>query len=160
MPASYKIRLAKEDFKFSVAHFTIFGPDCAERLHGHNYRIIVEVAGPTIDELGLLIDLGPLKKSIRSLCATLDGKTLLPESCPLLEVVRDEGRIDVRFEDRSYSFPDEDTLLLPILNTTLEELALYSWKKLAAVLDRSQVFELSVEVAETPGQSCQYSSPL
>ncbi len=160
MPASYQIRLANQDFKFSVAHFTIFGPGCAERLHGHNYRMIVKVAGPTIDELGLLIDLAPLKKSIRSLCATLDSKTLVPESCPLLEVARHEGRVDVRFEDRAYSFPEEDTLLLPIVNTTLEELALYSWEKLAEELDRSRAVELSVEVAETPGQSCQYSSPL
>ena len=99
-------------------------------------------------------------RSIRSLCATLDSKTLIPETCPLLEVERSEGRVDVRFEDRSYSFPDGDTLLLPILNTTLEELALYSWQKLAAELDGSQVVELSVEVAETPGQSCRYSSPL
>ena len=160
MPARYKIRLAKEDFKFSVAHFTIFGEACAERLHGHNYRMIVEVAGPAINELGLLIDLGPLKRSIRSLCATLDSKTLVPEKCPLLEVARREGSVDVRFEDRSYSFPDGDTLLLPILNTTLEELALYSWQRLASELDRSLLVELSVEVAETPGQSCQYSSPL
>ena len=39
MTPTFSIRLAKEDFKFSVAHFTIFGPGHAEPLHGHNYNV-------------------------------------------------------------------------------------------------------------------------
>ena len=142
----YEIRLAKEDFKFSVAHFTIFGTGRAERLHGHNYRMIVEVAGPRIDDLGLLLDLEAVKKTIRALCAGLDSKTLVPDLCPLLNISQDEGRVDVAFGERSYSFPEADTLLLPIVNTTLEELALYSWRAIAADLEQTSTSELSVEM--------------
>src|ERR1700733_13558481 len=34
----YRMVLAKEDFKFSSAHFTLFADGSAELLHGHNYR--------------------------------------------------------------------------------------------------------------------------
>ena len=160
MPPRYEIRLAKEDFKFSVAHFTIFGPGRAERLHGHNYLMIVEVSGPATDDLGLLLDLEVVKRKIRALCAGLDSKTLIPELCPLLTVARSDGQVEVAFEEREYSFPEADTLLLPIVNTTLEELALYSWRAIAEELDSSAAVELSVEVAETPGQSCRYRAVL
>jgi 6-pyruvoyl-tetrahydropterin synthase len=56
MPSTgrFHIELAKEDFKFSAAHFTLFGPDAAERLHGHNYRVTVAVEGEELDARGLL----------------------------------------------------------------------------------------------------------
>ena len=66
MSASFTIRLAKEDFKFSVAHFTIFGAKSAEPLHGHNYRLALEVEGEGVDEHGLLADCARLKRACAS----------------------------------------------------------------------------------------------
>ena len=37
------IRLAKENMKFSAAHFTIFSASERERLHGHNFRVEVDI---------------------------------------------------------------------------------------------------------------------
>ena len=48
----FRIVLAKEDFKFSAAHFTLFPGGRAELLHGHNYRVRVELAGSELDEEG------------------------------------------------------------------------------------------------------------
>ena len=53
---AWTLALAKEDFKFSVAHFTLFGPERAETLHGHNYRVAIELTGPALDAAGLLVD--------------------------------------------------------------------------------------------------------
>jgi hypothetical protein len=39
----WSIELEKESFKFSAAHFLIFPDGSAERLHGHNYRVFVEI---------------------------------------------------------------------------------------------------------------------
>ncbi len=156
----YQVVLTKEDFKFSVAHFTVFGADRAERLHGHNYRVSVFLAGKSTDSLGLLVNLEDLKQVIRRICADLDGKTLVPTDCSLLQVTRDAGRIDVCFGVRQYRFPEEDALLLPIVNTSIEELAFYIWKELAPSLDTSRVTELIVEVGETKGQSCRYGAAL
>src|SRR5690242_4697931 len=41
---SWSIDIYKEYFKFSAAHFLIFPDGSAERLHGHNYRVYVEIA--------------------------------------------------------------------------------------------------------------------
>ena len=154
--ARYRVVLAKEDFKFSAAHFTIFSRTQAERLHGHNYRVRVRVVGAETNELGLLFRLEPLKREIRRICARLDGKTLIPTGCSFLQLERSSGCVDVAFEGRRYRFPSEDTLLLPIANTTMEELALYLWQQLSPGLIGSRATELAVEVEETPGQSCLY----
>ena len=39
----WSIDIQKEAFKFSAAHFLIFPDGSAERLHGHNYRVYVEI---------------------------------------------------------------------------------------------------------------------
>src|SRR5512142_2888596 len=101
----FTLRLAKGDFKFSAAHFTLFGPDEAEPLHGHNYRVLVEVGGDGLDELGLLVETGILKRRIREILAELDDRVLLPERSPLLEIAAEEGSVDCRFADRAYRFP-------------------------------------------------------
>ena len=157
---SYELVLAKEDFKFSVAHFTIFGPTRAETLHGHNYVVRVRVAGERTDELGLLIDLEELKKEVRGICHRLDGKTLVPSECSLLRVESDEEKVELQFGDRQYRVPARDTVLLPVANTSIEELALYIWKSLAPGIDDGRAGELTVEVEETPGQSCIYRASL
>ena len=52
---SWSIVLEKEYFKFSCAHFLIFPDGTKERLHGHNYRVRVEITGDLSDR-GLVID--------------------------------------------------------------------------------------------------------
>ncbi len=155
MSEAYQIVLAKEDFKFSVAHFTIFGPQRAEHLHGHNYRVRVRAEGSKLDEYGLLLDIGPLKARIRQACSEFDEKTLLPRNSPLVSIAESGGRISLEYDDRRYDLPAAEVLLLPVLNVTLEELARLLWNRLAEGLDERLV-ELEVEVEETAGQSCLY----
>jgi 6-pyruvoyltetrahydropterin/6-carboxytetrahydropterin synthase len=160
MPPRFVVRLAKEDFKFSTAHFTVFSERVAEDLHGHNYRVRVEIAGAAIDRLGLLLDLRGIKVEIRGLCAELDSTTLLPESCELVSVGRNGDVIEARFADRVYRLPGAGVRVLPIRNTSIEELALYFWRRLAPSLRGAPVTDLAVEIEETAGQSCVYSAPL
>lgn len=160
MSHAYRMCLAKEDFRFSVAHFTIFSASEAEQLHGHNYRIRVEVAGRDTDELGLLLDLRTVKTRIRELCSRLDSRTLLPTGCSLLEIEEGDGWLGVRFGDRTYRLPREGVELLGIVNTSIEELARYAWRHLAPSLAGSAATELAVEVEETDGQSCRYVADL
>ncbi|MEE2775612.1 MAG: 6-carboxytetrahydropterin synthase [Acidobacteriota bacterium] len=157
---SYEIVLTKEDFKFSVAHFTVFGPTTAEVLHGHNYSVSVRVAGESTDNLGLLLDLSAFKTEIRRVCGSLDSRTLVPTECPLVEVGAAADAVDVRFGDLAYRLASESVVLLPIRNTSIEELALYFWQQLAPSLSGTRARGLSVEVAETAGQSCAYVAPL
>lgn len=151
---SFRIVLAKEDFKFSAAHFTLFPGGRAELLHGHNYRVRVELSGSELDEEGLLVDLDSFKKKLRGICAGLDSRTLLPGESTRLDWSRRDGAIEVRCGERSYRFPSDDTLVLPIANTSMELLARMIWHDLAGSLDGSRVNLMAVSVEESSGQRC------
>lgn len=156
----YTLRLAKGDFKFSAAHFTLFSPSEAEPLHGHNYRVLVEVGGDELDALGLLIETGILKRRIRELLIGLDDRVLLPERSPLLAITVQDGSVDCRYADRAYRFPEREVVLLPLVNVTMELLARLVWRQLAEDLEAGSASHLAVEIEETDGQSCRYSAPL
>lgn len=159
----YRIVLAKEDFKFSVAHFTIFGPGNAEPLHGHNYRVEVELSGGPLDEHGLLVDVAPVKARIRALCADLDSRVLLPGESPLLTVERTGTAAEARFDGRVYRMPEDEIVVLPIVNVTLEMLGTWFWEELAKGLPahrRSCLHHLAVTIEESAGQRCRYAAPL
>ncbi|NJL29626.1 MAG: 6-carboxytetrahydropterin synthase [Thermoanaerobaculia bacterium] len=157
---TWTLVLAKEDFKFSSAHFTLFGPEEAELLHGHNYRVKVELAGSELDDEGLLVSFEKVKGAIRELCAWLDDKTLVPQHSRHLQVRAEDESVEIIFAGRRYVLPAQDVLLLPLANTSIELLARLLWQKLAPRLDGLRVETLSVEVAETAGQSCVYRGRL
>lgn len=157
---TWTLVLEKEDFKFSSAHFTLFGPEEAELLHGHNYRVKVELAGSELDDEGLLVSFEKVKGAIRELCRWLDDKTLVPQHSRHLQLKTEGASVEIIFAGRRYVLPAEDVLLLPLANTSIELLAQLLWQKLAPHLDARRVESLSVEVAETAGQSCVYRGKL
>jgi 6-pyruvoyltetrahydropterin/6-carboxytetrahydropterin synthase len=174
-PGRFRIVLAKEDFKFACAHFTVFAPGKAELLHGHNYRVAVEVAGERLGDHGLLVDIERLKAEIRRLCAELDSRTLVPAASPLVAVAERPGRgaadesaaaaeVEVRFGARRYVIPAADALILPIANTTMELLAELLWRRLAPALapaaPGARVDTLAVSVEESAGQRCVFERAL
>jgi 6-pyruvoyltetrahydropterin/6-carboxytetrahydropterin synthase len=63
-----------KEFTFEAAHRLPNVPDghkCA-RLHGHSYRVMVNVAGPVGDKSGWVMDFGDLKAAFRPLAQQLD----------------------------------------------------------------------------------------
>lgn len=157
---TYTLVLAKEDFKFSCAHFTIFGADRAELLHGHNYQMQIELAGRVLDDEGLLANCEGVKTAVRGLCGRMDNRILIPTRSSHLEIVESDGSIELRFGHRSYRLPVGDVLLLPLVNTSIELLARMLWHDLAGELDPRHIATLGVNVSETAGQSCWYRGPL
>ena len=157
MSGTYSLRLGKEDFKFSAAHFTVFGEDEAEALHGHNYRLTVEMTGSEVDELEFMVPMAAAKRDIRAQCAALDEKVLLPAECPLLQLEQGET-VTVTFGQRRYELPSSEVVLLPVANVTVEALARLLWQRLTDRWGslRDRVETLEVTVAETRGQSASY----
>jgi 6-pyruvoyltetrahydropterin/6-carboxytetrahydropterin synthase len=47
-----------------------------ENPHGHNYRVQVTLAGPKLDNIGLLVDFTELKRVLRGIIAGLDHQFL------------------------------------------------------------------------------------
>jgi 6-pyruvoyltetrahydropterin/6-carboxytetrahydropterin synthase len=158
--ARYRMVLSKEDFKFSSAHFTLFPDGRSELLHGHNYRVRVEVSGPGLGGDGLLVDIEALKRAIRGLCASLDSRTLIPGGSPRLSWRAEGEGVEVRFEERVYRFPARDVLVLALANTTIELLAEKIWRDLAPPLSGRGLDSLAVAVEESSGQLCWYEAPL
>ncbi len=162
MTGTFSLRLGKEDFKFSAAHFTVFGDGEAEPLHGHNYRITVELSGSELDDLDFLVPAATAKREIRAQCAVLDEKVLLPADCPQLELAGDGEAVTVVFASRRYEFPSSEVVLLPVANVTVEALARLLWLRLrnqwTHLRDRVEV--VAVTVSETQGQSASYRCSL
>lgn len=151
----YTLVLAKEDFKFAAAHFTLFGAEHAELLHGHNYHVAVELIGRQLDDEGLLASFVDTKRAIRSACAALDDRTLIPTGSPHLRIRKiEDDHLEVRFQNRRYVLPAHDVVLLDECNTSIEVLARRIWHTLVADLDLSALDSLGVSVSETAGQSC------
>src|SRR5260370_6356153 len=74
----YRMVLAKEDFKFAAAHFTLLPGGEAELLHGHNYRVRVALTGSELDGDGLLGALACFKPAVRAPCRPFPSLTPSP----------------------------------------------------------------------------------
>ena len=61
---------------FSAAHHLRGYPGKCSRLHGHNYRVEVAVAGTELDENGMLIDFSRLKDVCAQVAAEFDHTLL------------------------------------------------------------------------------------
>ncbi len=153
----YRIHLEKENFKFSVSHFTIFGSGAAERLHGHNYYVSVDLRLKEISpDLGMAFDFNLVKPCVREITDALDEFVLLPAKSPHLKVETSGNSVRALFSQKEYLFPSEDVRVLPVTNVTSEELARFIATELAERLKKNSTFAtlefLSVGVQETRGQ--------
>ena len=62
--------------RFAAAHrLTMVGAKC-ESLHGHNWKIEVYVSGAQLDDGGVLMDFGVIKKQVAAVMDMLDHKYL------------------------------------------------------------------------------------
>lgn len=156
----WSIDLYKQDFKFSAAHFLVFPDGSAERLHGHNYRVTVEIEA-RLGPCGLVIDFRQIKPLVRELVAELDEHWLLPGEHPeVLRELREDGVLEVRYRERYYAAPAQDVLVLPLNNVSSENLAGWLGRQLRRRLERRfegiSVRRLRLAVEETAGQSGVY----
>ncbi len=157
---SFRIRLEKETVKFSCSHFTIFGSDSAESLHGHNYYVIAEFGLSEIDSrVGMAFDFNLLKPILKSLAEQLDEHVLIPTRSPFLKVERTSDSVKVTHAEKHYSFPAADVLLLDIVNITSEELArefanrLIEDFKTQSKPEFARITTISIGIQETRGQT-------
>lgn len=150
------LHLYKQNFKFSSAHFLIFDEQSAEKLHGHNYRVQVEISGPPADEMlekGFFVDFNVFKKTIKASLDRWDEMVLLPAKHPDMKFTSLSPSLEVRFRDRFYVFPENEVQLLPVTNTSVEQLSRLLAEKFFADFQGHGVTWLKVQVEETPGQA-------
>ena len=149
------IELAKEYLKFSAAHFTIFSATERERLHGHNFTVSATITAP-VDENGLCFRYSIFKQHLKKLCRSLDEYTLIAARSPHLIINEQESYYRVTFNNQDMLLLQSDTLLLPIKNTTVEELSYYLLDNLLTdntIIADNNVQALAITVCSGPGQS-------
>lgn len=151
----YRVRIAKDDLVFSAGHFITFAGNVCERLHGHNYRVAAEVAGP-LDENCYVVDFVALRDTLKAIVDELDHRVLLPTEHPQIRVSADEREVTATFGDRRWVFPRGDCMLLPVANTTAELLARHIGLRLREALEArtgARPALVRIEVDECFGQS-------
>ena len=102
---------AFKEFHFSAAHcLDIDGHRCSN-LHGHNYKVRIEVTGQ-VDENGMILDFDEIKKHVNPLITKIDhsnlnstiGRSTSESICEffyqnLKEVISGISKIEVRETD-------------------------------------------------------------
>jgi 6-pyruvoyltetrahydropterin/6-carboxytetrahydropterin synthase len=61
---------------FAAAHLLREYPGVCSRLHGHNWKVEVDVVARDLDRVGMGLDFGDIKAATRELIGTLDHRNL------------------------------------------------------------------------------------
>lgn len=73
MTPRYRLKIVTD---FSSAHRLIDYPGECQHLHGHNWKLEVEVGASLLDKIGMAIDFKAIKNAARELSSALDHKYL------------------------------------------------------------------------------------
>ncbi|CAN5393777.1 6-pyruvoyl tetrahydropterin synthase family protein [soil metagenome] len=151
MATRHVIKIAREQYKFSCAHMTVFPDGTKERLHGHNYSIAVALEVSSI-ELAKMIPFQLLKQALAELCATFKEHVLIATQNPYFVMKTEQPELEFTLCGAHYVLPRGDALLLPLDNITAESLAAHVAELLAPKLRGPTTISLEVTIEESPGQ--------
>jgi 6-pyruvoyltetrahydropterin/6-carboxytetrahydropterin synthase len=152
----HRIAIARDQYKFSCAHMTVFADGSKERLHGHNYTIAIELEVDRVD-LAALVPFAPIKTALAELCAAWKEHVLLGANNPFFELVREDDELEFRLCGERYVMPRKDALVLPVDNISVEALAAHAADLLRPRVAVPGVVAFTITVEESPGQgaSCE-----
>ena len=154
---THRIAIARDQYKFSCAHMTVFPDGTKERLHGHNYTIALALEVGRI-ELAAMVPFSSIKSALAELCAAWKERVLIASRNPWLAIVRDDTELELTLCGERYVFPRGDVLLVPIDNISVEALAAHIAAllrdRLAALSPELRALEVTVEEVPGQGASC------
>lgn len=111
---------------FSAAHRLIGYPGSCAKFHGHNWEVELFLRGPTLNEIGILIDFREVKITVREVLGELDHGDL------------------------------NQVPAFVAMNPTSENVARYLFEAFSRRLQSERFRVVRVRVAETPGTSAWY----
>lgn len=118
--------LLKTHVHFAAAHVLRgYRGDC-EQVHGHNYKVEIEVRATQLDELGMGVDFRAIRTAAREVVGVLDHR-MLNDIPPFTEI-----------------------------NPTAENIASYIHEQLGRMLDDDRVRVHAITVWETDRDSVRY----
>ena len=150
------IELNEPEMDFAAGHFTIFSESDRESLHGHNYTVSLSLTTYIDHYEGLNFDYRIYKRRIKALCKELHQRTIIPTRSPHLVLEEDDTYHYVTFNGERMCFLKHDACLVPITNSTIEELSQWFIERLIedrASLKDHKISRLLVKVFSSPGKS-------
>ncbi len=153
-PSTFRVLLQKEQLVFSAAHFITFAGDICECLHGHNYGVRAEVEGP-LDMNRYVIDFIAFRDALAEVVKQLDHHVLLPDRHGQIHLSQTEDEVTATFGKKRWVFPKEDCKILPVTNTTAEEIACWIATQIKDKLQNKvelQLKSIEIGVDENHGQ--------
>lgn len=157
---NFEVNVSKDTFKFNAAHFVAYH-GFRERLHGHNYKLSIRLLGSrTLGQDGYVLDFGDLKAVAKKVCKQLNEYFLCPMHSDVISIQEDERGENIKLlcqDGAEFSFPKKDCAMLPIVHSTVEEIAIYCWGQILIGLDakylvRRGIHTMEVTCAEAIGQ--------
>lgn len=124
MAASYLLKVVTE---FASAHTLRNYPGACSRMHGHNWKLELEVVASALDDVGMGIDFKQMKAAANEVGDRLDHR-YLNEIEPFTEI-----------------------------NPTAENIAAYMYREIAAILNSDTVRVKAVTLWETDRACVRYS---
>lgn len=124
MAAHYTLKILAD---FACAHTLRDYPGDCRRMHGHNWKVEVEVAADQLDEVGMGVDFKVMKNATRKLAKTLDHRYLN----------------DVEPFDK--------------INPTAENIAAYFYHNLSRTLNRAHIHVSAITLWETERACVRYT---
>lgn len=126
MSAQYTLKILED---FASAHTLRDYPGDCSRMHGHNWKLEVEVVAGALDAAGMGVDFKVIKQATRALAKTLDHRYL------------------------------NDIAPFDKVNPTAENIAAYFYTHLSQTLNSPSVRVSAVTLWETERACVRYSEP-
>lgn len=124
MPGVYTLKILTE---FASAHTLTRYPGACARMHGHNWKVELEVVARKLDDIGIAIDFKTMKREANRICDELDHRYL-------------------------NDIPPFDQI-----NPTAENLAAYIYRRISETLNSEHVTVSAVTLWETDRACVRYT---
>ncbi len=102
---SAKFKVGIEGLNFDAAHYTKGSEGKCMNIHGHTFRLSVEVEGEINQETGFVIDFTILKRIVKNIIDEYDHKLIIPRKDYEKTMLRGVFRSDIKIID----FPEAST---------------------------------------------------
>ncbi len=125
-------RISKE-FRWEMGHRLPYHTEGCQNIHGHSYRMVVELIGET-DESGMVLDFGEISQIVRPILAQLDHSFMVDPWDAMMQAVLRENNLKAT--------PVE-------FFSTAENIAHWMLSQVRAGVQSPRIHEIAVQVFET-----------
>lgn len=115
-----RVKVGLEGLSFDSAHYTL-SSEGNQQIHGHTYKINVEIEGESIDEnTGFIIDFELLKKIVSEIIKDWDHKLIVPKED--YEHIYFKGPFKLEIKTIDHKYPSAEYIGLEIAKSIYEKL--------------------------------------